>query len=136
VTWLLDTDVLSLLRRPQRHPRVVAWAAASSPDDLFLSVISLFEIERGAALVASRDPLQKAALDRWIETTRLHFADRVLPIASDIAEEAGRMSAVSGRQDFDIFIAATARVHALTVVTRNVRHYASLGVAVLDPVPA
>ena len=133
--YLLDTDVLSHLRRPaQVDPHVAAWVKQVPPADMFLSVISIMEVEIGAQLKARHDPAQGTALRRWIEMRVLRaFRERILPIDLAIAQRCASMH-IPGRQpDRDALIAATADVHGLVVVTRNVKDFQPLGVRLLNP---
>lgn len=131
--YLLDTVVLSELRRSQRHPRVVRWISAQRPSDLYLSVITLGEIERGIAQQHALNPNFAVALARWLDTVLMHYANRILPVDSATARRWGTLSARIGHGGADLMIAATALEHGLTVVTRNVRHFKPTGVAVKDP---
>ena len=131
--WLIDTNVLSALRRPERAPRVAEWIRSQQPTDLYLSVITLGEIERGIVQQEARNPGFSADLRAWIDRTNLLFADRILPFDSAAARVWGRLSAEIGHPGADLMIAATALVHGATVVTGNVNDFAPTGVAVLDP---
>lgn len=131
--WLIDTNVLSALRRPERAPRVAEWIKAQQPTDLYLSVITLGEIERGIVQQDARNPGFSADLRAWIDRTELLFADRILAFDSAAARVWGRLSAELGHPGADLMIAATALVHGATVVTGNVNDFAPTGVAVLDP---
>lgn len=131
--YLIDTDVLSLLRRPERVPALVGWVRLVPDAALHLSVITLGEIARGIERQKDHDPAFAAALEAWVGTVRTAYADRVLPFGAAEAVEWGRLSARLGHRSADLMIAATARVGGLTVVTRNTRHFELTGVAVLDP---
>lgn len=133
--FLLDTNVVSELRRPEKaHANVRAWAQ-SAPTDLFvLSATTVFELERGTLLMERRDPVQGAVLRRWLDHEVLRsMADRILPIDVTIAREAARLHVPNPRPERDALIAATALVHKLTVVTRNTADFEPMGVAVLNP---
>lgn len=131
--FLIDTDVLSLLRRPERAPRVADWIARARDADLYLSAITLGEIARGIALARPRDPGFAAYLDTWTATILGRYGDRVLPFGAEEAAIWGRTCAALGHVSTDLMIAATARAAGLTVVTRNLRHFEGAGVPVLDP---
>ena len=131
--FLLDTDVVSLLRRPDRHPAPARWLRAQRPADVFISVVTLAEMERGLAQQRQRDPAFARDLAAWMEQTTVSFADRIIAVDSAAARLWGRMSGDIGHFNV-LLIAATALVHGLTVVTRNVRHFEPTGVRVLNPI--
>lgn len=133
--YLLDTNVVSELRRPARaNPGLVTWASDVMPADLFISAITLFEIERGAGLVARKDPAHGAALRGWIDGHILVvFRGRILPVDADVAQRCATLHIPTPRPDRDSMIAATALVHRLTVVTRNTKDFEPMGVALLNP---
>lgn len=130
--YLVDTNVVSEIRKARPNAAVQSWARKTPSDQLFLSVISVGEIQNGADRVRSRDPAFAAALDQWIAELIVNFGDNLLPVSLAIARRWGRLTAL-GRNDTDVLIAATAAEHGLTVATRNTRHFADLGVAVYDP---
>jgi len=137
VSYLLDTNVVSELRRPQPEPHVLNFIAAATLDDLYLSDVTMAEIRFGIERV--RDPLKRAEIASWLDhVLRPMFGQRVLPITEDVIlrwrliVEAGRQRGHTYSQP-DLFIAATAAVHGLTVVTRNAADFAGAGVAVLNP---
>jgi toxin FitB len=101
--------------------------------ELFLSVLVLGEIRRGIERLRPADPVQAGLFERWLGELGGRFADRVLPVDAAVAEMWGRMSAIRPMPVEDGLMAATAAVHGMTFVTRNVRHVAHLGVPVLDP---
>lgn len=133
MTWLLDTDVLSALRRPDRAAPVAAWIRAQDPADLYLSAVTLGEIERGIRLQQPRNPAFAADLRAWIDRTGLLFADRILPFDAAAARVWGRLSADLGHPGADLMIAATALVQGATVVTGNAGDFARTGVPILNP---
>lgn len=130
---LLDTVVLSELRKKNPSPQVVGWLTAFRDSDLFLSVVSLGEIERGIEKKRHDDPVFAAALTRWLEDLLRLYGDRVLPVTPTIARRWGILSAQHGNDGVDLLIAATALVHGLQIATRNVRHFAPLDVATVNP---
>ena len=131
--FLIDTDVLSTLRRRERSPDIVRWIAAQRTTDLYLSVVSIGEIERGIAGARRRDPALARSLAGWLDTLIALYAERILPVDLSAARRWGRLSAAMGHEGADLLIAATAIENGLTVVTRNVRHFEPTGAPVLDP---
>ena len=131
--FLVDTDVLSLLRRPERSPRIGRWIAAQRTTDLYVSVVSVAEIERGITRQRRRDPAFASLLARWLDTVLSLYGDRILPVDAPTARRWGRLPGDLGHEGTDLLIAATALEHGLTVVTRNVRHFEPTGAQVLDP---
>ena len=129
--YLIDTDVLSALRRRERNPEVARWLAAQRVTDLYLSVVSVGEIEQGLAGVKDRDPAFAARLEDWLDALLRLYGDRILPIDLSVARRWGRLSQKVGHAGPDLLIAATALEHGLTVVTCNSRHFRPTGVAVL-----
>lgn len=131
--YVLDTNVLSALRRPDRDPKVADWLRAKPEDQLFLSVITLGEIERGIALQESRNPGFARNLRSWIDRTCLLFADRVLPFGSEDARIWGKLSARIGHSGADLQIAATALAQGAIVVTGNTSDFEPTGVEIENP---
>lgn len=131
--YLIDTDVLSALRKRERNPGVARWIADQRAIDLFLSVVSIGELERGLAAVEGRDPAFADRLEDWLDALLRHYGDRILPVDLPVARRWGRLSQQAGNAGPDLLIAATALEHGLTVVTRNTRHFEPTGVPVLDP---
>ena len=131
--YLLDTDVISELRRRRRNRNVVAWIGNVSAADLFLSVVTIGEIELGIARQRVRNPSFAKDLADWLEVTLRAYEERILPLTVGIARRWGRLAAQLGNNQLDLAIAATALEHGLTVVTRNVSDFEPTGVTVLDP---
>ena len=131
--FLVDTDVISALRRPERNPAPTRWLEAQQPSNLYLSVMTMGEIERGIARQRRQNTSFARDLSQWYEGILSSFADRILPVDVAIASRWGRLSASIGNDSVDLLIAATALERGLTVVTRNVRDFEPTGVGVLDP---
>jgi toxin FitB len=136
VSFLLDTNVVSEWVKPSPNPGLVAWAKDVDEEELFLSVVSLAELRYGAERLASGQ--RRAQLERWLEhELLLRFENRILFVNIDVADLWGRITArcaSSGKpiSTIDGFLAATAEVHSLTLVTRNVQHFSVLK-TVLNP---
>jgi predicted nucleic acid-binding protein len=134
VSYLLDTNVVSEFRRPALEPRVAAWRESVASEELFISVLVLGEIRRGIERLRKRgDEVQAMMFERWLTETRTLFAERVLAVDGAIAEVWGRIDAASPTPAEDGLMAATAIVHDLTFVTRNVKHVAHTPVRLLNP---
>jgi toxin FitB len=136
VSYLLDTNVISELRKPagRAAPAVRAWAQRQVTHELSISVITVMEIEIGIARLERRDPAQGEVLRRWLEHDLLAaFANRTLPVDLDVAREAAHMHVPDPRPERDVLIAATARTRHLTVVTRNTSDFEPLGVPLVNP---
>jgi predicted nucleic acid-binding protein len=133
VSYLLDTVVISELRKRDRNPGVARWIALQRSSDLFLSVLTIGEIEKGIGRQRRLDPVFADALTQWLETTMQRYMDRILPVSVPIARRWGSLSAQLGHSGADLLIAATAMEHGLAVITRNVRHFEPTGVEVVDP---
>ena len=133
MTYLLDTNVLSELRRPRPDPRVSAWFARVEAPELFLSALVVGEIVAGVERVRRRDARAAVAYDAWLDELHDAFADRIVPVDLAAAEEWGRMSVPDPLPVVDGLLAATAKVRGWTLVTRDVRDVARTGVHVLDP---
>lgn len=131
--YILDTDVVSALRRPDRSPQVAAWLRRQANDCLYLSVVTLGEIERGIVRQAAHAPDFASDLQSWLDRTILLFGDRLLPFGAQEARIWGRLSATLGHGGADLQIAATALAHDATVLTRNVAHFKPTGVGVINP---
>jgi len=131
--FLIDTMVLSELRRRERNPGVVAWISSQRHEDCFLSMVSIGEIERGIARKRATDPAFAAQLAGWLDQLLRLYGDRLLPMDVGVARRLGQLSASIGHAGADLLIAATALEHGLTVVTRNLKHFEPTGVATLNP---
>lgn len=131
--FLIDTDVLSALRRRDRHPEMVRWLQAQRTADLYLSAVTVGEIERGIARQQRRAPSFARELSLWLDRVLAWYGDRILDVDVPTARRWGRLSGDLGHDRADLIIAATALEHGLTVVTRNVRHFEPTGVPVFNP---
>jgi hypothetical protein len=132
--FLLDTNVLSELRKGARvDVNVQRWLASVDEDLIFLSVLVTGEIRRGIEAIRKRDPRAATALERWLDNLMQAYSDRVLPVDAATADEWGRLDARGSLPVVDGLLAATAQVHDLTFVTRNVKDVIATGIDVLDP---
>lgn len=137
MSYLLDTNVISELRKigdGKADAKVVSWIEGSEASSFYLSAITILELERGILSVQRRDPLQGSRLRIWLdEHVRPQFSDRILPIDDLIATRCAHLHIPDRRNEADSLIAATALVHNLAVVTRNVRDFDGTGVVIVDP---
>jgi len=134
VTWLVDTNIISEIRKgPRCHPGVAAWWATVEDRDLFLSALTLGEIRRGIENVRHRDPAKAAALERWLHDVSDAFGSRIIGVDPAVADAWGRMSAARSVPVVDALLAATAQVHDLVLVTRNTADVSGLGIRILNP---
>jgi predicted nucleic acid-binding protein len=131
--YLPDTVVVSDLRRRGRHPQTASWAAAQRSSDLFMSVVTIGEIERGIARQRAGAPEFAEALAAWLDRVLALYGERVLSFDLRSARRWGQLCATLGNTSADLQIAATALEHGLTLVTRNLRHFQPTGVRVIDP---
>jgi hypothetical protein len=140
--YLLDTNVVSEMRkvrvarssRARIHPRVEAWLESVPAPSLYLSVITVLELEIGFHLLDRRDPAQADVIRSWVRNHVLPaFSDRILDVNIEIVQQCATLHVPDPRDDRDSLIAATALVHSMTVVTRNVSHFAHSGVKILNP---
>ncbi len=131
--YILDTNVISAVRRPDRAPQVAAWLRGKAEQDLFLSAITLGEIERGIRQQENRDPEFANDLRSWLDRTILLFPDRLLAFEAEDARIWGRLSAEIGHNGADLMIAASALRHGASVVTGNTSDFAPTGAALENP---
>jgi predicted nucleic acid-binding protein len=137
VSFLLDTNIVSEVRRREPNPGVAAWWGEVSASGLYLSALTVGEIRRGIERVRCRgDDKQADILQDWLAALIRQFADRVLPVDAEVAAEWGRQAPDRPVPVVDGLIAATARVHDLTVVTRNTRDLARTGAKLHNPFSA
>ena len=132
--YLLDTNVVSELRKRDRcDENVAAWYTGVSDDELFLSVLVLGEIRRGVEQIRDRDPQQCAALEQWLQDVTRRYAQRIFPIDERVSDVWGQFYYIRNVPVVDGLLAATAKVHNLTLVTRNIQDVQGLGVNLLNP---
>ena len=135
--YLLDTNVVSELRKAEvgtADPNVKAWSDALDAEAAFLSVITVLELEQGTLLMERRDSRQGAMLRAWLENRTLpQFEGRILSVDLLVARRCATLHVPDPKEDRDSLIAATALVHGMTVVTRNVKDFELAGVQVLNP---
>ena len=140
--YLLDTNVLSEIRKASRikassakmDRRVENWVNSVSPFDLYMSVVSILELERGFNLLKPRDPAQAEVIRLWVRNRILpSFDGRILPVDLAVAQRCAALVIPKAIEYRDSLIAATALVHGMTIVTRNVRHFEPTGAALLNP---
>jgi predicted nucleic acid-binding protein len=133
--YILDTNVVSELRKAKKaHQRVKKWAQALPAASLYISVISVLELEIGILLIERRDQQQGAILRAWMDRRVLPtFSGRILAIDTTVAQRCAMLHVPNPRSDRDALIAATALVHGLTIATRNVADFERMGLGVLNP---
>lgn len=133
MTYLLDTNIVSELRRRAPDPSVVAWYDTVPSADLFLSVLTLGEIRLGIERLRRRDPDQAEGLEQWLDGLRDTYRERVVGVDASIAEEWGRLNVPDPMPVIDGLLAATAKVRGWTLVTRNTTDLAREGCKLLNP---
>jgi predicted nucleic acid-binding protein len=134
VSFLVDTNVLSELRRAQPHPSLTEWFRVNRHAEIFVSALVMGEIRRGIEHVRGTEPRKVIELEEWLRRVRFEYADRILPVTADIAELWGRIHLPPNPLPIvDGLMAATALVHGLTFVTRNTRDVARCGVSLFNP---
>jgi toxin FitB len=129
--YLLDTNVVSEAFRGS--PQATAWLGLPDSKPLYLSVITLGEIEKGVVFAQRRDPMRAARLAAWLQGLQAQYLDRILAVDESVSLVWGKLSAAKEHGDADVLIAATALVHGMTLVTRNVRDFAESGVKLVNP---
>jgi predicted nucleic acid-binding protein len=133
VSFLLDTNVVSEIRKTSPDPGVSAWFASVPADQLFLSVLVVGEIRQGIERLARRDPAQAKIFERWLSRLVAVYRDRIIPVTTDVAQAWGSLNVPDPVPVVDGLMAATALMRGWTFVTRNVSDVASTGVRLLDP---
>ena len=134
MTYLLDTNIISEVRKRHPAPSVAGWISATPADRLHVSVLTFGEIEQGITRLRTRgDAEQAASIERWLRGMQEAFGNRALPVTLGVSAEWGRRPGDYPIPVIDALIAATARVHGLTVVTRNVKDFERAGVPVFNP---
>jgi predicted nucleic acid-binding protein len=132
--FLLDTNVVSELRKPQADRQVVAWANSVAAGSLYLSAITVLELETGILRIERRDPPQGGMLRNWLERhVKPAFEGRILSVDSAVATRCAQLHVPDRSNECDALIAATALVHGLTLVTRNVADFQPRGVQIINP---
>ena len=133
MSYLIDTNVISEPRRPQPDPKVISWLRHVEPTAVYLSVLSLGELVRGVARVRRRDEASGLRLQRWVDDLQSNFSDRILDVDREVARAWGNLATERTLPTIDSLLAATALVHRMTLVTRNVRDVADTGARVINP---
>ena len=136
MSYLLDTNVLSEVRKPSGNANVRAWFGEVRSDELFLSVLVLGEIRQGVERLKRRDQPQAAVIEEWLEGLAAHYGERILPVDFWVADAWGRLNARDPLPVIDGLLAATALVHGLTLATRNIRDVERSGVPLVNPFEA
>lgn len=133
MSFLLDTNVVSEIRKRAPHPNVLGWFSSVPASDLFLSVLVVGEIRQRVDRLARRDPAQAAVFEHWLKQLVAVYEDRIVPVTTEVAEVWGRLNVPDPVPVVDGLLAATALVRGWTLVTRNTADVASTGVRLLDP---
>jgi predicted nucleic acid-binding protein len=133
MSYLLDTNIVSELRKRNPDSQVLAWYGTVRPEDLYLSVLTIGEIRRGVEQLRRRDPVRAARMEWWLTGLRTSYRNRILEVDANIAEEWGRINVPNPLPVIDGVLAASAIVRGWTLVTRNVRDVKRCGVRLLNP---
>jgi len=133
MSFLLDTDILSAIRRKQRDQNLEKWLLSINSLDVYISVVTIGEVERGITQQRRNNPEFAEDLQRWLDTILQRYQQRILPLSISIAQRWGRLSAELGHNSADLMIAATALEHNLIVATRNTRYFEPTQVGLINP---
>ncbi|MFI9561708.1 type II toxin-antitoxin system VapC family toxin [Nonomuraea endophytica] len=133
VGYLLDTNIVSEARKRNGSPQVKSWIDGSLGPTLYLSTMSVGEIRCGIELRRRRDPQQALVLEHWLARLYQSFQDRIVPVTPEIAEEWGRLNSARPLPTPDGLLAATAKVHGWSIVSRNVKDFVGTGVSIVNP---
>jgi len=134
MNYLLDTNIISEVRKGQQcNPNVANWYDSIDDTDIYLSVLVLGEIRKGIERARRTDSVQARALEKWLSEVATNYATHVLPVDAAVADAWGRMSAQRPLPTIDALLAATAKVHGMTLATRNVADVADLGAKLHNP---
>ena len=131
--YLLDTVVLSELRKSRRDPSLTGWLEHIRPTDVYLSVVTIGEVEKGIAQQQRRDPALAIRLAGWLDGVLRYYATRILAVDVNVARRWGRLADAHRHGGADLLIAATAIEHGLAVVTRNLGQFEGTGVPLINP---
>ena len=132
--FLLDTNILSELRKANRCDAGVRdWIEGTPADELYVSVLVLGDIRQGVERIRMRDPAQARALEKWLQSLPPEFADRILPVDERVADQWGRLGLLQPVPTLDAFLAATALVHDLTMVSHDEKGFRRTGVRMINP---
>jgi len=133
MTFLLDTNVVSEIRKRRPDPQVLRWFAGARSTDLYLSVLVVGEIRQGVERLRARDPERAGSIDTWLDQLLARFRDRIVTVSLEVAQTWGRLNAGDPLPPVDSLLAATALTHDWTLVSRNEKHLAHTGVRLLNP---
>ena len=133
MSFLLDTNVVSEIRKRAPHPNVLGWFTSAPAGELFLRVLVVGEIRQGVDRLARRDPAQAEVFEHWLTQLVAIYKDRIVPVTTEVAEAWDRLNVPDPVPVIDGLLAATALVHGWTLVTRNTADLASTGARLVDP---
>lgn len=133
MNFLLDTNVLSEVRKREPDPQVSTWLAQLRTEQISLSVLTIGELRRGISMLARKAPVRARTLDDWVSQLEQTYQDRILPVTAEIATRWGEINSARAFPAVDSLLAATAIEHGLTVATRNEKDFADTGASVFNP---